>query len=153
MVNRRRHKRFIKHCDVEFFSGGMGHAGTSSNFSLQGMFIRTDHPQAPGTVLDILLYLPYGEISKLRGKVKRAWTNPAGAGVRRPKNGKIGMGVEVIEKDASYLHFIRYLLNWSHLSGIFVARQEKRGEIYATADRTYRECGLEETVEKVPDDS
>jgi len=115
VVNRRRHKRFIKYCDTEFVSNGMIYTGTSSNFSLHGMFIRTDHPQAPDTILDMALYLPYGAISKVSVKVKRACASPAGTALRTGKKEKIGMGVELIERDSNYVHFIRYLLNRASL--------------------------------------
>jgi len=89
----------------------MRRAGISSDFSLQGMFIRTNYPKAPDTVLEITLYLPQGLTSRLRVKVKRAWKTPTGKVIKAPtKTGKNGMGVEILERDANYLHFIRYLV-------------------------------------------
>ena len=57
MANRRKHRRFIKRCNVEFALDGVLHAGISSNFSLRGMFVRTTYPQAPDSVIEVKLYL------------------------------------------------------------------------------------------------
>jgi len=114
MANRRTHKRFIKHCDVEFVSGGTTYTGKSGNFSLRGMFIRTAHVPALGTVLDVLLHLPYGLTSMVQVKVRRIWVPSSGKMVQHMiKTRKTGMGVEITRADANYLHFIRYLLNWN----------------------------------------
>lgn len=105
-MNRRRFKRFRKRCDVDFVADGKLFPGTSGDLALNGLFIMTRNSKAPGTILDISVHLPNGAISKLRGKVRRFFKTVAG----EVKERSDGMGVEIIEKDESYLHFIRSLL-------------------------------------------
>jgi hypothetical protein len=105
-MNRRRFKRFRERCEVDFVADGKPFPGTSGDFALNGLFIMTRNAKAPGTMLDIAIHLPNGAISKLRGKVRRFFRNVTGAAKERPD----GMGIEIIEKDESYLHFIRSLL-------------------------------------------
>jgi len=113
MANKRKHKRYIRRCETEFSAGGEFYRGISSDFSVAGMFIRTQNPLPPDTVLDIAVTLPDGNMSKLAGLVRRAAKTCAGrysgAGGALQKN---GMGVELTEKDANYLDFLRsFLLN------------------------------------------
>lgn len=112
MTGKRKQKRYIKRCEVEFVSDGMTYRGISSDFSLGGLFIRTSFPLAPDVVLDITVHLPDGTTSKLKVKVVRAWRTAIGRVMGTPvRAAKNGMGVEILEKDANYLHFIRSLLN------------------------------------------
>ena len=111
MADRRRNKRFVKRCDMEFVSDGVKYTGIASDFSLRGIFIRTNYAKAPDTVLEVVLYLPHGSISRLRVKVQRSWKTPTGRMMKSPtKAGKNRMGVKILEKDAAYLHLIRHLL-------------------------------------------
>ncbi len=106
MLNRRQSKRFKEHCDVEFVSDGKMFTGTSGDFALDGLFIMTRDAKAPGTILDIAIHLPNGATSRIRGKVRRFIKTVVGRIIWRPD----GMGIEIIEKDDNYLHFIRSLL-------------------------------------------
>ncbi len=73
--------------------------GISRDFSLNGLFIRTKYPMAPGTIVDITIHLPDGLTSKLKGKVRRTSKNPIGKVMGSPvKTVKSGMGIEIIEK-------------------------------------------------------
>ncbi|MGE5894741.1 MAG: PilZ domain-containing protein [bacterium] len=111
MANKRQLKRYIKRCSVEFSSNGVPYRGISSDFSLKGLFIRTSHPLATGTVFGLVIYLPDGSAANLTGKVKRAQKTPTGRVIGTPvKAMKNGMGVEIIKHDINYLHFIRSLL-------------------------------------------
>ena len=76
---------------MEFRAEGIIHRGTSLDLSLNGLCIETDVRFSPHTILDILIHLPDGTISKLKGKVVRLLRN--------------GIGVELIEKDSPYLHY------------------------------------------------
>ena len=110
MLNRRQCKRFRECVDVEFVSDGKSFTGTSDDFSLNGLFIMSRDVKAPGTVLDIAVRLPNrGATLKLRGTVIRLHKTVAGEVIGAPD----GMGVEIIEKDANYLHFFRSLLPMS----------------------------------------
>ena len=91
MQDKRQTTRFETTCEVEFRAGGIIQRGTSLDLSLNGLFIETDVRFSSHTILDILIHLPDGRISKLKGKVVRSLGN--------------GIGVEIIEKDSSYLHY------------------------------------------------
>jgi hypothetical protein len=106
LMNRRRFKRFREHCDVDFVADGKLFPGTSGDFALNGLFIMTRDAKAPGTIIDIAIHLPNGAISKLRGKVRRFFRTVTG----QIKDRSDGMGIEILDKDESYLHFIRSLL-------------------------------------------
>jgi hypothetical protein len=91
MRDKRQSTRFGLKCEVEFMADGAMHRGTSLDLSLNGLFIETDFRCPPHTVLGILIHLPNGTISKLKGKVMRSLDN--------------GIGVWIIEKDSPYLHY------------------------------------------------
>ena len=108
MEEKRQDKRFIKRCETEFTVDGITHRGISSNLSLNGLYISTNHPFPPDTLLDIVIRLPNGSTSKLKGKVSRAFKNYRGEVIATHlKSFKNGMGVEIIEKDDNYLGLIR----------------------------------------------
>lgn len=66
----------------------------------------------PGTILDITIHLADGLASKLKGKVRKTSKDPVGKVMGSPvKTVKSGIGIEVIEKDANYLHLIRSFLS------------------------------------------
>ena len=99
-MEKRKHKRFFKRLEARFSSGGKSFVGTSSNLSESGLFIRTNRGFVPGSVVDIELTTPHG-VSFLKGIVKRtSRTSPA------IKN---GMGVELTEKDTTYINFLKFL--------------------------------------------
>ncbi len=112
MGGKRKQKRYIKRCEVEFVSEGLTYRGISSDFSLGGLFIRTNFPLVPDTIFDVMVHLPDGATSKLKVKVIRAWRTAIGRVMGTPiRSAKNGMGVEILEKDANYLNFIRSLLD------------------------------------------
>lgn len=122
MENRRQGKRFLKRCEVKFRSSDRAYRGISTNFSLNGLFIKTDHPFVKNTSLDIIVCLPTGLTSHVKGKVVRACQpvqrnirnspqTPAAKVMRSPLSmSKYGMGVSIIKKDPHYLHLIRSLV-------------------------------------------
>ncbi|MDA8078734.1 MAG: PilZ domain-containing protein [Nitrospiraceae bacterium] len=99
MRPRRRHERFVRRLETEFSADGREYRAISSDFSCGGLFIRTNHAFAPGTLLDIVVHLPQGNASRITGRVKRAIKTP----VVSLKN---GMGIEIINKDPAYLDFM-----------------------------------------------
>ncbi len=112
LENKRKLKRFSHRCKIAFTADGVTYRGLSSNFSLNGLFIRTNHSFPPETLLDIVIYLPNDLTAQLKGKVVRASKDPllgtiGMAGGYREK----GMGVTIIEKEPLYLHFIRAFLS------------------------------------------
>lgn len=95
MKSNRRHDRFIKRLETEFTAGQERYRGISSDLSLNGLFIRTNHPCQPGTIVDITLHLPDGTTSRLRGVVRRSMKTP----VVSVKN---GMGIKILDMDEGY---------------------------------------------------
>jgi hypothetical protein len=110
-TDKRKNKRFIKRCETEFVSNNISYRGITSNFSLDGLFIRTSYPFASETLLDIIIHLPDGMITRVKGRVKWALRNYAGnvpgASIKASRN---GMGIEIVERDAGYMHFVSSLL-------------------------------------------
>lgn len=98
-MDRRRHRRFTKRLEVIFSSGSTSFSGVSSNLSESGLFIRTKRGFTPGSIINIELAMPDGRVSFLKCLVKRT--------VKSPLSVKNGMGVELIEKDATYINFLR----------------------------------------------
>jgi hypothetical protein len=109
--NKRKLRRFHHRCRITFTIGGVTCRGLSSNFSLEGLFIRTSTIAPPGTLLDITIHYPNDFTSHLQGKVVRATTGPFRSMVDKAKeNGEKGMGIKIIKKDSLYLHFINTLI-------------------------------------------
>jgi hypothetical protein len=98
-MSKRRHARFIRRLETEFSAEGKEYRAISSDFSCNGLFIRTNHAFPPGTVVSILVHLPDGTPSVLKGRVRRALRTT----VVSLKN---GMGIELIEKDLPYTNFM-----------------------------------------------
>jgi len=109
---KRQQKRFIERCKVEFTVNDKTYRGLSSNFSLNGLFIRTKQLFQTETLLDIIIHFPNDLTSRLKGKVVRVPRNALrGASETVRGCGENGMGIEIIEKDSLYLHFIRSFLS------------------------------------------
>ncbi len=98
-MSKRRHARFIRRLETEFSAEGQNYRAISSDFSCNGLFIRTNHAFPPGTLLSIRVHLPDGTPSTLKGRVRRALKTT----VVSLKN---GMGIELIEKDLAYTDFM-----------------------------------------------
>ncbi len=98
-MSKRRHQRFVRRLETEFSADGKNYRSISSDLSCSGLFIRTNHAFAPGTILDIVIHLPDGTSSRLKGKVRRALKTPT-------VSLKNGMGIELIEKDTLYSKFM-----------------------------------------------
>ncbi|MEJ2696919.1 MAG: PilZ domain-containing protein [Candidatus Sulfobium sp.] len=99
MRTRRQYRRFIRRLEVEFSSSGRYYRGISSNFSLGGLFVRTNHPFSPGTLIDLTVHLPGGEEAVLKGKVKMALKSPV-------VSLKSGMGIQILERDKAFVDFV-----------------------------------------------
>jgi hypothetical protein len=133
-VEKRRPKRFVERCKIEFIANDKIYRGISGDFSLNGLFIRTNHPLPPETILKLVIYLPNGLTSKLKGKVKRALEVSLGKMTEPQKYLQRGIGVEITERDSNYLHFIGSLLDleilrkryaWSEISTEEFEEQKK----------------------------
>ena len=109
---KRQEKRFIDRFKVEFTVNDKTYRGLSSNFSLNGLFIRTKQLFQTETFLDIIIHFPNDLTSRLKGKVVRVSKNAlCGASETARGCGENGIGIEIIEKDSLYLHFLRSFLS------------------------------------------
>ncbi len=95
-----RHPRYTKRLEVTFRSGILSYRGILSNLSENGLFIRTNRSFGPGTIVDIELVMPDNKVSLLKGIVRRSLKTA----LTTMKN---GMGIELIEKDATYINFVK----------------------------------------------
>jgi hypothetical protein len=98
-MNKRKHPRFTKRLETRFIADGKSFFGITSNLSETGLFIRTKRGFAPDSILDITLVMPDGNISSIKGIVKRT--------VKGPLSIKNGMGIELIKKDAMYMRYVQ----------------------------------------------
>jgi hypothetical protein len=100
-MNKRKNLRFTKRLEARFIADGESFVGITSNLSETGLFIRTKRGFAPDSILDIKLIMPEGNISSIKGIVRRT--------VKVPLSIKNGMGIELLEKDETYVHYVKSL--------------------------------------------
>jgi hypothetical protein len=108
---KRERKRCQKTLEVEFCTNDRTYRGVSDNFSISGLFIKTDNCLALHSAVSIKVHLPDGSISKLEGRVKRVQKVPYVIVTASEKTFKDGMGIEIIERDSSYVKFFMSLLS------------------------------------------
>jgi hypothetical protein len=114
MDNKRKYKRFITCFEMEYYANGQAYKGISRDLSVTGLFIETDNFLDSDSVVDILIYLPNGLTSKLRGKIRRILKKSFSG--KNTATSRQGMGVEIIEKDLNYSRFITSMYNQHTLS-------------------------------------
>jgi len=100
-MNKRKDLRFTKRLEARFIADGESFVGITSNLSETGLFIRTKRGFAPDSILDIKLIMPDGNTSSIKGIVKRT--------VKVPLSIKNGMGIELLEKDETYMRYVKSL--------------------------------------------
>jgi hypothetical protein len=100
-MNKRKQPRFTKRLEARFIAEGESFVGITSNLSENGLFIRTKKGFAPESILDIELVMPDGKVSLIKGIVKRT--------VKVPLLIKNGMGIELLKKDETYMHYVKSL--------------------------------------------
>jgi Tfp pilus assembly protein PilZ len=109
---RKRQKRFVKRCTIEFTSDGQTYRGICRNLSLDGLFIKTRKPLALEKTINMIVHLPDGSTSKLTDRVTRATREPYSLILERAGiPSKDGMGIQLTEKDANYLKFLASLIS------------------------------------------
>jgi hypothetical protein len=102
----------------------------------------------PDTLLDIIIYLPNDLTSHLKGKVVRTSIETLRA-VRGKARGyaEKGMGIEIIEKDSLYLHFIRSFLSIEGRHIFRLLAFTEQGEIYQKIEaELQKRCHLFDVV-------
>jgi hypothetical protein len=101
-MNRRKYPRFVKRLQIKFDADQFSFTGISSDISENGIFIRTNKGLSPNTIIDIRMIMPDNKISNLKGIVTRTIKTPF-------SSVKNGMGVQLLEKDATFLNLIKSL--------------------------------------------
>ncbi len=96
-MEKRRSKRKTKRLEIKFITSDYGLTGITSNFSKEGLFLRTQKGLPPGTILILELYLHSGEAIRLSGKVVRMVKTPL-------LPGKNGMGIELRDVSQQYIN-------------------------------------------------
>ncbi len=100
MAQKRKERRYKKRLEVEFSASGVTLKGISADISERGMFIRTRYPFRPGTLTDVKIYLPDGQVARVRGIVRHAYKTD----ITILKN---GMGIEFVERDMAFERFLQ----------------------------------------------
>ena len=140
-MSKRRYKRVTRRLEVEFSAGEQTYKGISSDISIKGMFIRTQHPFVRGTRIKIRLFLPDGEIAHLEAVVRRAIKTPH----YFIKN---GMGVEITKLDPVFESFLsQELLDYDR----YYFRTEKKGNVHSSGDSLILvcpSCGVKNRLKK-----
>jgi Tfp pilus assembly protein PilZ len=90
-------KLHTKLSDNSFVSWGL-----LSDVSENGLFIKSNRDFTIGDAIDIEVYMPDNNNSLLKGVIRRKIELP-------DSHRKYGLGIEVIEKDMVYRHFMRSL--------------------------------------------
>jgi hypothetical protein len=109
-MEKRRHPRFIKRLETVMGIDRISYRSISSDLSENGLFIRTKRGCPVNTPIDIELSLPGNKVSFLKGIVRRTIRTP----IPTMKN---GMGIEIIEKDKTFVDFMKSINEERNESG------------------------------------
>jgi hypothetical protein len=110
-MEKRKHLRFDKRLATKIIADQISFTCMTSDVSENGLFIRTSSSFAVNTPIDIQLLIPGYRVSFLKGIVRRTIRTP----IPTMKN---GMGIEIIGKDASYIHFLKPLIGETEKSAV-----------------------------------
>jgi Tfp pilus assembly protein PilZ len=100
-VDKRKDERFSTKLYVKLNSGSLTSWGVLSDISQNGLFIKSNRHFSIDALIDIEIFMPDKSISLLRGIVRRITEQP-------DSNRKFGIGIEIIEKDIIYKHFLKF---------------------------------------------
>jgi len=102
-MDRRKQPRFVKRLETRIISDHISLSSISSDLSESGLFIRTNRGLSIDTPIEIELSLPGNKVSLLKGIVRRTTRT----GISSMKN---GMGVEIIDKDETFIDFVKSII-------------------------------------------
>jgi hypothetical protein len=111
-MEKRECKRKIRRLNITFSDGKAEYNGISSDFSCNGLFIRTRNSFNEGTELKMQLELEKGKIIPLTGVVRRAIkTNISSYNMSSYKTSsyKNGMGIKLTSIPEEYDNFVKEL--------------------------------------------
>lgn len=100
-MNKRKDKRFDTKLYVKLNSGSSISWAILSDISENGLFIKSNRNFSTDALINIEIFMPDKSISLLRGIVRRITEQP-------DLNRKFGIGIELIEKDIIYKHFMKF---------------------------------------------
>lgn len=100
-MDKRKDKRFATKLYAKLNSGSLTSWGVLSDISENGLLIRSNRNFNKDAVIDIEIFMPDKTVSLLKGVVKRIIELPE-------SDRKFGIGVELIEKDMIYKHFLKF---------------------------------------------
>ena len=101
-MEKRKQPRFNKSLVAQVVANDIRLFVMTSDLSKNGLFIRSKRCFAPDTIVDMEIATSDNIVSLLKGVVRR--TADAFGSMNN------GMGVEIVEKDAAYLHFMKSLI-------------------------------------------
>jgi hypothetical protein len=101
-MEKRKHPRLNKSLVAEVLANEMRLFVITSDLSKNGLFIRSKRCFAADSIVDIEMPTSDGRVSVLRGVVRRT-VDTVGSTIS-------GMGIEIVEKDAAYMHFLKSLI-------------------------------------------
>jgi len=101
-MEKRKHPRFNKSLVAQVVANDIRLFVITSDLSKNGLFIRSKRCFAPDTIVDIEIATSDNMVALLKGVVRR--TADTFGSINN------GMGVEIVEKDAAYIHFLKPLI-------------------------------------------
>ena len=99
-MNQRQYERINKKLYARLSSESLNCRGLIHNVSEGGLLIYSNKEFHQGTMIDIEIFMPDNETLSLKGIVKRNIEKP-------DSERKYGLGIELINKDATYICFIQ----------------------------------------------
>ncbi|OGW40292.1 MAG: hypothetical protein A2Y97_09245 [Nitrospirae bacterium RBG_13_39_12] len=108
-MDKRKCKRKIRRLNIFFSDGKEEYSGISSDFSCNGLFIRTRKGFIEGTELKMQLELEKCKIIELTGVVRRTVKTSYNISSYKTSTYKNGMGIYLISIPEEYDNFIKQL--------------------------------------------
>ena len=101
-MEKRKDKRLASKLYAKITSSSLTAWGLLNDISENGLFIRSNRDYTIDAVIDIEVFMPDKTVSLLKGVVRRIIELPE-------PHRKFGIGIELIEKDTTYKHFLKLL--------------------------------------------
>jgi hypothetical protein len=109
-MEKRQHPRFNKSLVAQVVANDIRLFVMTSDLSKNGLFIRSKRCFAPDTIVDIEIVTSDNMVSLLKGVVRR--TTDIFGSINN------GMGVEIVEKDAAYIHYLKPLIGETQIAAV-----------------------------------
>ena len=113
-MEKRKEKRLHTKLYVNLRSESITVTGLLCDVSDNGLFIKCTRDFALGEAIDVEIFMPDNNDSLVKGRVKRKIK-------LHETYRKHGVGIELIEKDARYINFVKSVLEKSEMETVDVA--------------------------------